>query len=665
MSSVVEPVPHCPLCTDRSPSNNFKLLPCQHSYCERCLEELLLLEPDGHSYVLACPSCRFPVSLASDGILGLPTIEPRGGGGGGGKEERRTSSSSIGPVCSRHDKVIQLYCETCLSTVCQSCAVEDHGNHLYYQINRSQSKHREEVRGGLKDIENKRNQYRSSLSKVREREEEVKRRSDEIQAEIESLAERLTQLVEESKNNLLKELTSIKEKKLRVLLDQRTLGEERLVEIERVSESLEQFLSIESNQQFLSQKKTMMELIDRVNTGSGLSDFEPNERNDIKFKGSGSLLVLNKTIGEIGGTLLHQYCSPTVTSSASIVTANSTTIFHLKLKSEDRPISVSTDLFSCKLLPPYEAPPIDCVIKEACPGEYCVNMKPTSEGLHKLSIKINDCHINRSPFTIPVAPATSGLSTTIIPNVHQPWGVAVGGANNEYLLIAESGTHVVSLYQTSTGSKLRAIGGKGKEDGKFTDPRGVAITPTNQILVTDYDRVQKLTVNGGCVRSVCGKGSGALQFQEPKGITCSNNRILIADTKNHRIQVLNNDWSYCQSFGADVLRFPWDVTCDEDGYAYVVDNDTHNVFKFDHDGKFKMKFGSKGSGPGQLQWPAGISYSRDHLYITDDNNRVSIFDTTGSFIRHITLDKGDAGNTGTMEEDDVVCLWVADKVSQS
>lgn len=410
------------------------------------------------------------------------------------------------------------------------------------------------MRGGLKDIETKRSQYESSLRKVREREGEVKRRSDEIQEEIESLAERLTQLVEESKNNLLQELTDIKEKKLKVLLDQRTIGEERLVEIGRVCESLEQFLSIESNQQFLSQKKMMMELIDKVNTESSVSDFEPNERNDIKFKGTGSLLVLNKTIGEIGGSLLHNYCTPAVTSSASVVTANNTTIFHLKLMNEDRPISVSTDLFSCKLLPPYEATPIDCVIKEVCPGEYCVNMKPTSEGLHKLSIKINDCHINRSPFTIPVAPATSGLSTTIIPNVHQPWGVAVGGANNEYLLIAESGTHVVSLYQTSTGSKLRTLGGKGKEDGKFTDPRGVVITPTNQILVTDYDRVQKLTASGGCVRSVCGKGSGALQFQEPKGLTSSKNRILIADTSNHRIQVLNNDWTYSTSFGTDVLR---------------------------------------------------------------------------------------------------------------
>ena len=548
MSSIKEPVLHCPLCTDRSPSNSFKLLPCQHCYCERCLEDLLLLEPDGESYVLACPSCQFPVSLASDGILGLPTIEERG------ERKEETSSSRTGPVCTRHDKLIQLYCESCQTTVCQSCAVEDHDTHLYYLINRNQSKHREEMRARLNEIQAKSGQYQSSLSSVEEREKEIMKRTEEIQQEIESLAHRLTQLVEDSKNNLIKELNEIKEKKLRVLLEQRQEGEERLKEMKRVSDSLEQFLSIESNQQFLSNKKTMMELIDKVVTTSGQSDFEPNERNDIKFKGTGSLLVLNRAIGEIQSTLVHQYCSPAVTSSASIVSANNTTLFHLKLMNGDRPISISTDLFSCKLFPPYEAPPIDCVIKEACPGEYCVNLRPTSEGLHKLSIKINDCHINRSPFNIPVAPSTSGLSLTVIPNVHHPWGVAVGGANNEYLLIAESETHVISLYQTSTGSKLRTIGGKGKEDGRFTDPRGVAITPTNQILVTDYNRVQKLTINGGCVRSICGKGSGALQFQEPKGITSSNNRIYIADTNNKRIQVLNNDWSYSHSFGADVLR---------------------------------------------------------------------------------------------------------------
>ena len=61
------------------------------------------------------------------------------------------------------------------------------------------------------------------------------------------------------------------------------------------------------------------------------------------------------------------------------------------------------------------------------------------------------------------------------------------------------------------------------------------------------------------------------------------------------------------------------------------------------------KFGSKGSGPGQLQWPSAIAYNSNdkHLYITDDNNHITVFDTNGSFVRHIELEENGIMNNNT------------------
>lgn len=550
--TAVEPLPYCTLCSNHSMSN-CKLLPCQHTYCEACLEGTLLVQPDG-LYVLACPSCKFPVTLANDGLVGLPTIERR-------EEEKGGREDGVPPppVCSRHNKIIQLYCETCQAIACQSCAAEDHDQHQYDAITRNQSKHREEVAGGLQEVRRKREECRESLDKLQKREDEIRSQSKEIRDEVESLSKRLVQLVETSKNNLLEQLNDIEEKKLHTLTHQKKQGEDTLNELERVSVSLENSLSLKSPHQFLTNKKMMIEIIDKVNTTLRKSSFEPVEKSDLKFKGSGSLLVLNKNIGEIHHSLIHQYCTPLATDTAIMIKAGINSVFHVTMKDNDQsPITVSPSLFTCKLHPPYEATPIDCPVEELRPGEYGINIRPTSVGIHKLSILISGQHMSRSPFTLPVAPnpSVSGYTITIIPNLRHPWGVAVGGANNEYLLVAETESHRLGLYSLSTGIKLRTIGGKGKEDGAFTDPRGVAITSTNHIIVTDYDRVQKLTISGGCVRSICGKGSGPLQFQDPKGLSVEplSGKIFIADTNNHRIQVLNNDCTYSHCFGADIIR---------------------------------------------------------------------------------------------------------------
>uniref|UniRef100_A0A1X7SZQ4 SMP-30/Gluconolactonase/LRE-like region domain-containing protein n=1 Tax=Amphimedon queenslandica TaxID=400682 RepID=A0A1X7SZQ4_AMPQE len=56
--------------------------------------------------------------------------------------------------------------------------------------------------------------------------------------------------------------------------------------------------------------------------------------------------------------------------------------------------------------------------------------------------------------------------------------------------------------------------------------------------------------------------------------------------------------------------------------------------KFTHDGNYVSQFGSKGSGPGQLTSPAGITVDTTGLvYVSEHgNHRVSIFTSDGLFL---------------------------------
>ena len=79
---------------------------------------------------------------------------------------------------------------------------------------------------------------------------------------------------------------------------------------------------------------------------------------------------------------------------------------------------------------------------------------------------------------------------------------------------------------------------------------------------------------------------------------------------------------------------PWGVAFAKNGMWAVVDQLNNCVHVFQEDGQFLWKFGSQGSGKGQLDGPCDIAFDAENcLYVTDSNNhRVEKFDISGNYI---------------------------------
>jgi sugar lactone lactonase YvrE/regulation of enolase protein 1 (concanavalin A-like superfamily) len=78
---------------------------------------------------------------------------------------------------------------------------------------------------------------------------------------------------------------------------------------------------------------------------------------------------------------------------------------------------------------------------------------------------------------------------------------------------------------------------------------------------------------------------------------------------------------------------PTGVTTDKSGKVYVSDLDRIQVFG--PDGKLIRRWGSYGSGNGQLSYPRGLAvYSTGEIYVVDSGNfRIQVFDSQGKFLR--------------------------------
>jgi DNA-binding beta-propeller fold protein YncE len=85
------------------------------------------------------------------------------------------------------------------------------------------------------------------------------------------------------------------------------------------------------------------------------------------------------------------------------------------------------------------------------------------------------------------------------------------------------------------------------------------------------------------------------------------------------------------------LDKPMDVT-KVGQWIYVTDTNHQQVQVFDKSGALVFKFGKKGTGQGQFQFPYGITSDKNgNIYVADlYNNRISIFDEKGKFLKYFT-----------------------------
>ena len=135
-----------------------------------------------------------------------------------------------------------------------------------------------------------------------------------------------------------------------------------------------------------------------------------------------------------------------------------------------------------------------------------------------------------------------GQFSHIIGSGHLDYAWYIAFSSSDQLLVANFGHHCISIF-TLDGNYVGKFGRQGTGRGQLSSPPvGIATDMYGFILVTEDDnnRVSIFDKDGVFVHCFGSKGSGHSQFSSPRGIAISpTGDIYISDRENKRIQIFS------------------------------------------------------------------------------------------------------------------------------
>ena len=216
-------------------------------------------------------------------------------------------------------------------------------------------------------------------------------------------------------------------------------------------------------------------------------------------------------------------------------------------------------------------------------------------------------------------------------------GIAVDSSGNVY--VADEWNHRIQVFDND-GVFIRKWGIGNLSDGGFDRPWGVAVDSDGKVYVADtyHDRIQKFENDGTFLTKWGTEGDDDGEFNGPTGIAVDEDGyVYIADQGNSRMQKFSfnpgdGTYSHCLSWGSSgqgdgQFDTPWQVSIDDDGDLYVVEQYNNRVQKFDSSGGFLTKWGSNGSDDGQFGGPHGVAAGAEGKVFVGDTyeNRIQVF----------------------------------------
>ena len=549
--------------------------------------------------------------------------------------------------CSRQGhqkKKLKLFCKECETAVCQTCVMLDHKVHNLTLIEEEAANQRLEIKTVIETQRHNLDEKMNVVAKLDEDYAKVIQQNENLKGDVQRFADGLIKTIQAKMQNVIDAMENQTKKSLERLTAKRGEIQHQINVIESSLEEADKLLKRSTTAEAVQLKKTLETIF------QGVDETEPivHDRSSLKaFVFVENQKMLDVVNGEEIGFLKEGYRTKAKESQAGgeglkegIVARKAE--FNLITRNTERTQWYGEhDRVTVEIKDEQER---ECVtevrIDDNKDGIYNISYFPSVQRTIKLLVKVNGEHIHGSPFTLILKPfqvkpvLSFGKKGSGEGMFNNPRGVAV--TTKDEIVVADDQNHRVQVFD-SNGTFLRSFGHRGENAGEFNGPAGVAINNDRNIFVSDNGnhRIQIFSWEGRHLGSFGGKGRLDSQLIYPWGLSLDRTgNVIVADAGNKLIKIFTPDGKFVMKIGGQG-SFSFPVHCVHCGEYFVVsDAGDYCIKVLNREGHFQYKFGKKGEGDGEFNFPRFLSVTQSkHLLVCDrDNHRMQVFELDGTFV---------------------------------
>ena len=647
----------CAICLDFL--EDPKLLSCAHSFCRKCLQDLISLAPplrleEEKADEIHCPSCRDITSVPNGDVQELRTnfklksmveiVSP---------EEKEHMREVIRirknpqmvdqwqlPVCSQHCRPQEYYCIDCNELLCRKCMIDRHRQHDFDEAEAVLWSRMSSMRSLVQPAWEAAAKAEDLKSEIATQSQSMVTNTESVTSSIKSFFEGARSLLNERESELLSTVDSYAGGRLAKLKGWVEVLEEDCTVIQDTIEHIESTMERHGDVSVITETHNIAETLNahqqsilsisesishQIRSGStSLLTFDETQTLEVPINRLGTLReqvsLTSNTNGSSSRELLVGTSSNTQAQTTSNKPASDTECVELVIGEEESAhenvVAHSTDY------------------QTGQPAKADSVTRPTL--LHNST---SEHSLSRS-LTPPSSPSKIGRHNTL-PLKHDPKAkvkvcrkesapiLAIGSDERERspLLISTidqrvRGSSILgSLEELADNTPLRepVLIFPHFPSREYIQPCGVGITQGDSIIVSDiHSNSVKVLANSGRIVDTIGKeGKETGQFRKPSAIAIDvDHNIYVADSGNCRIQKFSvgtfiSKWGHRTK--ESELGDVWGIAVAADGKVFASDWQNHCIHVFDRSGRHISRLGAD-----FLKLPAGIAVNNmGQLLIAD------------------------------------------------
>ena len=606
---------------------NYKLENETKLRCEDCNEDNPLLNFCTNCKLFLCHFCtwshKYSISCNSHNLISLTEL----------KANRKLIQSVIKfPTCQEHDLVLQYYCETCEKLICIQCTRE-HEDHEYNVVKKIASKYQNELQEATASIEIMTGDLSKLHDLIEDMQTTITQQGDEISEEIDLYYDEVIKKLSEQKEKIKQDVHDTvlqKQKALKKQLEEVICTQEDIINLKKIKDSLQ----TRCDQEVLSTKNELVYSLVRLSENYEKVGTKPIESANIK------VTPVNEPVPQIvkHHAIIDSLAFEVKDFNNSVQRGN---MAMLELIAKDntgkqypRGGSIVTAQLESRL-----GEMITTQVIDHNNGTYLICFAAQQVGEIELSVFVNGHEIKRSPFIIVVQENVIEPNKIITSHDHsfgQLWGIAC--CNNGMWAVADCIKKCVHVFD-SQDNLIKTIGSRGNKS-----PFYIAFDDNNDLYVVCHNhKVQKFDTHGNYLFQFGGMGAGEGQLNYPIGITTHQNKLYIADRKNNRISVFQNNGQFHCIIGQKKLSQHFDVTVNVNSEILVADWGHHCIYIFTLDGHHVNNITlHKGTESLKLKYPCSITTDSNGFILIADTSIhdqcISVFDKIGNCIHCFEFD---------------------------